>query len=53
MYQYLNVYKKTHMGIGSSLAATPSHTTGHTGPYPAIRLVKAETDKQAPVLPGI
>jgi len=24
----------------SSLAATPSHTTGHTGPYPAVRQTK-------------
>jgi hypothetical protein len=27
----------------------PSHTTGHTGPYPAVRLVKTGTDKFHPV----
>ena len=36
---------ETPIGIGSSLAATPSHTTGHTGPYPAIRLIRTDTDK--------
>jgi len=33
------------IGIGSSLTAIPSHTTGDTGPYPAIRLVRTATDK--------
>jgi hypothetical protein len=28
-----------HIGIGSSLTATPSHTTQHTGPYCAVRLI--------------
>ena len=31
-----------HIGIGSPLTEAPSHTTGHTGPYPAIRLIKAD-----------
>ena len=30
-----------HIGIGSPLAEAPSHTTGHAGPHPAIRLIKA------------
>jgi len=25
------------IGIGQRLPADPCHTTGHTGPYPAIR----------------
>jgi hypothetical protein len=25
------------IGIGRSLTAPPSHTTGHTGPYTAVR----------------
>ena len=28
------------IGIGVGLAASPSHTTGHTGPYPAVRWIK-------------
>ena len=28
-------------GIGSPLAEAPSHTTGHAGPHPAVRLIKA------------
>jgi len=32
------------IGIGSLLAEAPSHTTGHTGPYPAIRLIKADPE---------
>jgi hypothetical protein len=28
------------IGIGVGLAASPSHTTGHTGPYPAVRRIK-------------
>ena len=31
---------KNAIGIGASLAARPSHTTVHTGPYTAIRQVK-------------
>jgi hypothetical protein len=31
-----------HIGIGGSLTAPPSHTTQHTGPYCAVRLIKAE-----------
>ena len=30
------------IGIGSPLAEAPSHTTGHAGPHPAIRLIKAD-----------
>ena len=30
------------IGIGSLLAEAPSHTTGHAGPHPAIRLIKAD-----------
>jgi hypothetical protein len=33
-----------HNGIGSLLTEAPSHTTGHTGPYPAVRLIKAEQE---------
>ena len=40
------------MGIGRSLAAPPSHTTVHTGPYTAIRLIRAGTDKTGSALPG-
>jgi len=40
------------IGIGRSLAAPPSHTTVHTGPYTAIRLVRACTDKTGSALPG-
>ena len=40
------------MGIGRSLTAPPSHTTVHTGPYTAIRLVRAGTDKTGSALPG-
>jgi hypothetical protein len=29
-----------HIGIGRSLTAPPSHTTQHTGPYCAIRLIR-------------
>src|SRR5438067_4853977 len=29
------------IGIGVSLAAAPSHTTVHTGPYTAVRWMKA------------
>ena len=29
-----------HIGIGRSIAAPPSHTTQHTGPYCAIRLIR-------------
>ena len=31
--------KKISIGIGRSLAAPPSHTTQHTGPYYAVRLI--------------
>ena len=34
------------IGIGSSLAATPSHTTGHTGPYPAVQSSPSATPGQ-------
>jgi len=33
------------IGIGTPIAKRPSHTTGHTGPYPAIRLVKTDTNE--------
>ena len=36
--------KRTYIGIGSLLAEAPSHTTGHTGPYPAVRLIKADQE---------
>ena len=32
---------KDFSGIGSSLAEAPSHTTGHAGLYPTVRLIKA------------
>jgi beta-ureidopropionase / N-carbamoyl-L-amino-acid hydrolase len=35
------------IGTGVGLAASPSHTTGHTGPYPAVRRIK-----RAPVPAG-
>ena len=28
------------IGIGGNLAAPPSHTTGHTGPYPAVQRIE-------------
>jgi len=31
-------------GIGSPLAEAPSHTTGHAGPHPAVRLIKADQE---------
>jgi len=34
------------MGIETPLTGRPSHTTVHTDPYTAIRLVKAGTDKK-------
>jgi hypothetical protein len=33
---------KSPIGIGGSLAAPPSHTTQRTGPYCAVRLIKAD-----------
>lgn len=40
---YVSDQKGIHVliGIGRSLTAPPSHTTVHTGPYTAIRLIKA------------
>jgi hypothetical protein len=35
-----NICGKPDIGIGRSLAAPPSHTTQHTGPYCAIRLIR-------------
>jgi len=32
-----------HIGIGTPLTGRPSHTTVHTGPYTAIRLIKAKS----------
>ena len=37
----------TPIGIGSLLAEAPSHTTGHTGPYPAVRLIKAAQERSS------
>ena len=37
--------QKIAIGIGRSLTAPPSHTTQHTGPNCAVRLVKTDTDK--------
>ena len=42
----LREIKKMHIGIGRSLTTPPSHTTQHTGPYCAIRLIKAENQVQ-------
>ena len=35
-----------HIGIGGSLTAPPSHTTQHTGPYCAIRLMQGRNQIQ-------
>ena len=35
-----------HIGIGGSLAAPPSHTTQHTGPYCAVRLIKRNRTRE-------
>jgi hypothetical protein len=31
---------ESEIGIGGNLAAPPSHTTGHTGPYPAVQRIE-------------
>ena len=33
------------IGIGTPLTGRPSHTTQHTGPYCAIRLIKTDTNE--------
>ena len=33
------------IGIGTPIAERPSHSTGRAGTYPAVRLVKAGTNK--------
>ena len=43
-----SVWFERKIGIGTPLAGRPSHTTGHTLPYPAVRLVKTGTDKIHP-----
>jgi len=41
------------IGIGTPLTRRPSHTTVHTGPYTAIRLIKAKSAVSNPTdLPG-
>src|SRR5258707_1780162 len=32
--------KTSDIGIGGASRLLPSHTTGHTGPYPAVRWIK-------------
>ena len=32
--------RSLHIGIGGGLAAAPSHTTVHPGPYPAVRRIR-------------
>ena len=44
--------RRAPIGIETPLAGRPSHTTEHTGPYPAIRLVKTGTDNPIPILPA-
>ncbi len=39
-----------HIGIGRSLTAPPSHTTVHTGPYTAIRLIKTDPNNTTGLL---
>ncbi len=41
-----------HIGIGSSLATTPSHTTQHTGPYNAVRLIQGRNQFQGNTSPS-
>ena len=36
------------IGIGTPLTGRPSHTTVHTGPYTAIRLIKAKSAVSKP-----
>jgi hypothetical protein len=43
-----NLLAPLPIGIGSPLAEAPSHTTGHAGPHPAIRLIKAELSNVPP-----
>jgi hypothetical protein len=46
---------KWPIGIGGSLTTPPSHTTQRTGPYCAVRLIKADQiqeNKLDPVLYG-
>src|SRR6202047_199862 len=33
-------FSRLTIGIGGNLAAPPSHTTGHTGPYPAVQRIE-------------
>ena len=45
--------EKASIGIGRSPTALPSHATVHTGPYTAIRLIKAKSAVSNPTdLPG-
>ena len=43
-----NLLAPLPIGIGSPIAEAPSHTTGHAGPHPAIRLTKAELSNVPP-----
>jgi DNA replication protein DnaC len=45
-----NSNKKNNIGIGRSLAAPPSHTTVHTGPYTAVRQIKCQ--EPSPMMEG-
>ncbi len=38
--EYIIAKCAAHIGIGRSLTAPPSHTTQHTGPYCAVRLIR-------------
>ena len=36
------IWKDSEIGIGGVSRLLPSHTTGHTGPYPAVRWIKRQ-----------
>ena len=49
-YNYQRLHQALAIGIGRSLAAPPSHTTVHTGPYTAVRQIKCQ--EPSPMMEG-